>query len=368
MRGREKHRLESRFPPSLFVLYLVILLLMSGIHTGLITMGNEHGWNAVVQTIVPVAYWSLVAVLLTLFTRHQIIKTYDQPMKDLAKAAEKVAHGDFSVYLPPIHTSNRHDYLDLMILDFNKMVAELGSIETMRTDFISNVSHEIKTPLAAIQNYAQLLQKKTLTKEEQDAYITAILSSTRRLSSLVTNILKLNKLESQQITPQFSPYDLCRQLSDCALAFEPVWEEKQIEFDADLEDRATVEADESLMELVWNNLLSNAFKFTEPGGSVTLRQTSEADCITVSVTDTGCGISPEAQKHIFDKFYQGDTSHSTEGNGLGLALALRVLQLSDAKISVNSQEGRGTTFAVQIPVGTKTENIKIEEHHNKYEK
>ena len=368
MRGSKKRRLESRFPPSLFVLYLVILLLMSGIHTGLIIMGNEHEWNAVAQTIIPVAYWSLVAVLLTLFTRHQIIKTYDQPMKDFAKAAEKVAHGDFSVYLPPIHTSNRHDYLDLMILDFNKMVAELGSIETMRTDFISNVSHEIKTPLAAIQNYAQLLQKKTLTKEEKDAYITAILSSTRRLSSLVTNILKLNKLESQQITPQFAPYNLCRQLSDCALAFETVWEEKQIEFDADLEDRATLEADESLMELVWNNLLSNAFKFTEPGGSVTLRQTSEADCITVSVTDTGCGISPEAQKHIFDKFYQGDTSHSTEGNGLGLALTLRVLQLSDAKISVNSQEGRGTTFTVQIPVGTKAENIKIEEQHNKYEK
>lgn len=354
----KRRRLESRFPPSLFVLYLTVLLFMSGIHTGLVTLSNEYHWGPVVQTAIPIFYWSLVAMSLTLFTRHQIIKTYDQPMKELAKAAQKVARGDFSVYLPPIHTSDRHDYLDRMFLDFNKMVAELGSMETMRTDFIANVSHEIKTPLSAIQNYAQLLQNPRLTEEERAAYTEAILSSTRRLSSLVTNILKLNKLESQQITPQFEPYDLCRQLSECALAFEPVWEEKQIEFEAELEDRATVYGDESLMELVWNNLLSNAFKFTEPGGCVTLKQVSEADSITVSVSDTGCGISAETQKHIFDKFYQGDTSHATEGNGLGLALVLRVLQLMDAEISVSSTPGKGTTFTVQIPV-----REKVEEHN-----
>lgn len=350
MKSRNKRRLESRFPPWLFALYLIILLFMSGIHTGLITLINEYKWNPLIQTAIPIIYWSLVAVCLTFFTRRQITKTYDRPMKELAKAADKVAHGDFSVYIPTLHTSNRHDYLDLMFLDFNKMVAELGSLETMRTDFIANVSHEIKTPLAAIQNYAQLLRNPRLTKEEQDAYTTAILSSTQRLSALVTNILKLNKLESQQITPKFESYDLCRQLSDCALAFESVWEEKQIEFEAELEDRATVHADASLMELVWNNLLSNAFKFTEPGGTVTLRQTSDADRIIVSVSDTGCGISQEAKEHIFDKFYQGDTSHATEGNGLGLALALRVLQLIDAKISVDSTEGCGTTFTVELPI------------------
>ena len=356
MKKGDRRRLESRFPPSLFGLYLVTLLLMSGIHIGLVTLINENPhWNTAVQILIPTAYWTLVAVGLTLFTRHQIIKTYDKPMKELARAAGRVARGDFSVYIPPLHTSNRHDYLDLMFLDFNKMVAELGSIETMRTDFIANVSHEIKTPLAAIQNYTQLLQRPDLPPAERDACLSAIQGSTRRLSELITNILKLNKLESQQITPRREPYDLCRQLSDCALAFEPVWEEKGIAFEAELEDRVIIQADASLMELVWNNLLSNAFKFTGPGGAVRLRQTSDGQSVSVVVSDTGCGIPEEARAHIFDKFYQGDTSHAAEGNGLGLSLALRVLQLMDGEISVESAEGRGTAFTVCLPMRAKNE-------------
>ena len=281
-----------------------------------------------------------------------MIQTYDRPMKELARAAGQVAQGDFSVYIPPIHTADRYDYLDRMILDFNQMVAELGSLETMRTDFIANVSHEFKTPLAAIQNYAQLLEQPGLSPKEQRACTAAILGSTRRLSALVTNILKLNKLESQQLKPQPVPYDLCRQLSDCALAFEPVWEEKQIEFDASLEDRTVIQADASLLELVWNNLLSNAFKFTPPGGRVTLTQSCRDGWAVVTVADTGCGISPQAQKHIFDKFYQVDPSHASAGNGLGLALVRRVLERTGGRITVDSAEGRGSAFTVQLPLGT----------------
>ena len=348
----KRSRMDSLFPLSLFFLYLVVLLLMSAVHTGLVTLANEEDWNDLVQISLPILYWAAVAAGLTFFTRKKMIQTYDRPMKELARAAGQVAQGDFSVYIPPIHTADRYDYLDRMILDFNQMVAELGSLETMRTDFIANVSHEFKTPLAAIQNYAQLLEQPGLSPKEQRACTAAILGSTRRLSALVTNILKLNKLESQQLKPQPVPYDLCRQLSDCALAFEPVWEEKQIEFDASLEDRTVIQADASLLELVWNNLLSNAFKFTPPGGRVTLTQSCRDGWAVVTVADTGCGISPQAQKHIFDKFYQADPSHASAGNGLGLALVRRVLERTGGRITVDSAEGRGSAFTVQLPLGT----------------
>ena len=340
---------QSHFPGILCVVYFVSLLLMSGVHMGLVTLINTNGWNDVVAVLIPTVYWALVAVALTLYARWQIKKTYEEPMHRLAKATAKVAQGDFSVYVPPLHTADKLDYLDVMILDFNIMVEELGSIETLKTDFFSNVSHEMKTPLAVIQNYAQLLQKENLTEEERREYADSILQSTRKLSSLITNILKLNKLEKQTIRPAPEQYDLCQQLCGCALQFEDAWEKKDIEFIAELEDRVVIEADPGLLELVWTNLLSNAVKFTPPGGTVTLTQTSNEQEVTVSVSDTGCGMDEKTLRHIYDKFYQGDTSHSTEGNGLGLALVQRILQLSEGTITVKSRVGQGSTFTVRLP-------------------
>ena len=348
---------QSHFPGILCVVYFVSLLLMSGVHMGLVTLINTNGWNDVVAVLIPTVYWALVAVALTLYARWQIKKTYEEPMHRLAKATAKVAQGDFSVYVPPLHTADKLDYLDVMILDFNIMVEELGSIETLKTDFFSNVSHEMKTPLAVIQNYAQLLQKENLTEEERREYADSILQSTRKLSSLITNILKLNKLEKQTIRPAPEQYDLCQQLCGCALQFEDAWEKKDIEFIAELEDRVVIEADPGLLELVWTNLLSNAVKFTPPGGTVTLTQTSNEQEVTVSVSDTGCGMDEKTLRHIYDKFYQGDTSHSTEGNGLGLALVQRILQLSNGTITVKSRVGQGSAFTVRLPAPIHREEI-----------
>lgn len=340
---------SSRFPPLLFSIIFVGTLLASGVHMGLIVLMNTLHWSSLVQTILPMVYWAAVSAGLTLFSVQIIKNTYECPVQMLAEAAQKVANGDFSVFVPAVHSADKVDYLDAMIQDFNKMVAELGSIETLKTDFFSNVSHEIKTPLAVIQNSAALLNDGTLTSAQTE-HLDTIIHASRRLADLIGNLLRLNKLEKQTIQPAPTPYNLCEQLAESALMFENRWEEKGIDFEADIEDQATIEADASLLELVWSNLLSNAIKFTEPGGTVTLRQTSTADEVEISVTDTGCGMTQETIDHIFDKFYQGDTSHSTEGNGLGLALVLRILNMTNGSISVSSKPGEGSIFTVRLPV------------------
>ena len=349
--GKEQRVIkDSLFPVSLFAIYLGVLSLMSGIHQGLVVLINAFDWNEVVQTAIPIVYWGCVAVGLTLFTRKKIKDTYEVPLHMLAEATEQVSNGDFSVYVPTIHTADRLDYLDVMILDFNRMVEELGSVETLKTDFVSNVSHEMKTPISVIKNYAELLQTGKGTEEERQEYARNIEEAAARLSDLISNILRLNKLENQRIDPEIESYDLCGQLEECILHYEELWDEKDLELEVDMEEKAVVQADRSLMEMVWNNLLSNAIKFTEPGGSVSIRQTTSADHVEVAVTDTGCGMSRENVRHIFDKFYQGDTSHSKEGNGLGLALVQRILTLMNGEISVISEEGKGSTFTVRLPV------------------
>ncbi len=339
----------SRFPVSQFVLFFGGVLLASGIHMGLLTLMHKMNASNLVQRAAPILYWAAVSLGLTLLTRRRMRETFEKPVQKLAAATRKVAEGDFSIYVPPLHAADQYDYLDVMILDFNKMVAELGSIETLKTDFFANVSHEIKTPLAVIQNTAQLLKSKNLSPAQQQEYVDTIEKYAHRLTDLITNILKLNKLEKQTIQPKAEPYDLAAQLADCALLFERRWEEKDIDFEADLEDQAMIRADPILLELVWNNLLSNAIKFTPPGGAVALRQTSTPEAIQVTVTDTGCGMSEETMQHIFDKFYQGDTSHATEGNGLGLALVLRILRMTGGSVSVESAPGKGSVFTVRLP-------------------
>ncbi len=274
--------------------------------------------------------------------------TVDRHVKSIVSAAEKLAEGDYSVRIKPLRGINRADGLDEIIECFNKMAKELSGTEALRSDFIANVSHELKTPLAVMQNYASLLQSPDITEEDSLEYAKCISETTNRLAALITNILKLNKLENQQIYPSATTYNLDEQLCECLLAFESIWENKKIEIETDIDGDIKINADRELLSLVWNNLFSNALKFTDNGGKVSVSLKAQDNYAVISVTDTGCGITPEVGKHIFEKFYQGDTSHATQGNGLGLALVHRVVDIIGGDIAVTSAIGVGSTFTVKI--------------------
>lgn len=193
-----------------------------------------------------------------------------------------------------------------------------------------------------------MLQQPGLEENRRIEYAKAVTDGSRRLAEMMTNILKLNRLENQQIYPQTTEYDLGEQLCECLLGFENVWEQSDIQIETDIAEGVTVKADGELLSLVWNNLFSNAFKFTPPGGTVSVSLSATAHHATVKVRDTGCGMSPEVGAHIFEKFYQGDTSHATRGNGLGLALVKRVVDIMRGEIGVESVKGEGSCFTVRI--------------------
>lgn len=333
------------FPVSTFIFTLIFFAVITTIQMKIIGKYIDVSRISKLATVGIFGFWFLASVAFTFFISWQIRKNYKEPLERISDAAKKVAEGDFSVYLRPEHTPDQADCLDVLVQDFNKMVEELGSMETLKTDFFSNVSHEFKTPLAVIYSNAEILQQKVRNIEQQEC-VNNILYSSKRLANLIQNMLKLNKLEKQAIRPVMENYDVCAQLCECAIQFEDDWEKKNLEFEADLEDSAYICADSGLMELVWTNLFSNAVKFTPEGGKITLSQRSEQDRVRISVSDTGCGMSETVKKHIFDKFYQGDESRASLGNGLGLALVKRILELSDGQINVESEIGKGSIFTV----------------------
>lgn len=292
------------------------------------------------------SYVAMMCLIISVVVRWIRYTAYIKPMNKIGQAARKVAAGDFTIRIPSERKDGKKDEMELLIDDFNKMVEELATIETLKGDFISNISHEIKTPLSVIQSYATVLHNGNISEEQRQEYLETILESTRKLSVLITNILRLNKLENQEIV-QDEAYSLDEQLRCCILALEEKFEEKSIEFDADLEE-AIITTDENLLEIVWNNLLTNAIKFTEPGGSVMVKLKVKDGIAIVSVSDSGCGMDEETIGRIFYRFYQGDTSHFREGYGLGLSLVKRIMDLVDGNITVESQLGKGTTFMVTI--------------------
>lgn len=292
-----------------------------------------------------------VILLSFLFTILDVVRrklTTEKMARHITAAAKQIVQGNFDIRIAPVMSWGVDEHYHEIIDCFNKMAQELQSVETLRTDFIANVSHEIKTPLSVLQNYGTLLQAPSLPDEKRLEYAKGITDSSRRMADMITNILKLNRLENQKIFPQTTTFDLGEQLCESLLLYETVWETAQIEIDTELAENITVTADSELLQLVWNNLFSNAFKFTPAGGIVSVSLTEADGYAVVKVGDTGCGMTAEVGAHIFEKFYQGDTSHSVQGNGLGLALVKRVVDILHGEISVESTLGVGTTFTVRI--------------------
>lgn len=294
---------------------------------------------------IPILVFALGSVLLGLVIALFVGKRIIRPVQNLSDAFDELSKGNFDIKIPENESVTE---IREMAQRFNTMVYDLSHIETLRSDFVANVSHEFKTPIAAIEGYATLLQNHALPPEKQDHYIEKILDNSRRLSSLSGNVLILSKLENQETVLDKTEYRLDEQIRKCILMLENKWAVKNIEFDMEL-PRQTYYGSASLLEQVWINLIDNAIKHSPAGSNIHIAICKTSETITVSISDDGDGMTEEVQKHIFEKFYQGDKSRKAEGNGLGLALVKRIVDLCKGDIAVESAPGKGSVFIISLP-------------------
>lgn len=329
---------------------LLTLIIMGGsdvlIFTATIIMDMIAGGESnTVHIIASLAASLIIGTMLAFIVGNMVLK----PLSELIKATKRVMNGDYSVRLEMGWVEKRtiRELRDL-ISDFNEMVEELQNTEMFRNDFISNFSHEFKTPLASIRGFARQLCEGGLTPEQQKEFSKIILDETEYLSVMSHNTLMMTNLENKDIVSDRKDFSLDEQLRSCMLRLEPQWSEKNIEIDmGELED-VRFFWNEQLLAHVWNNLFDNAVKFTPEGGSIRVSCKRGGNTVTVVVADSGCGIPEDALGHIFEKFYQADHSHATKGNGLGLPLAKKIVELCGGEIRAESVPEKGTTFTVEL--------------------
>lgn len=295
---------------------------------------------------IPIILLLLGSILLGTIIALFVGKLMIRPIQNMSDAFDELSKGNFSVKIP---TDEKVAEIREMARRFNDMTYDLSHMETLRSDFVANVSHEFKTPIAAIEGYATLLQNPNLTQEKHDHYVEIILDNSRRLSSLSSNILTLSKLENQEMVVNKREFRLDEQIRRVILLLEGKWSDKNIEFDMDL-PKQMYYGSEALLAQVWSNILDNAIKHSPAGSVIHVNMQAADKRLTVSVADHGDGMTEEVQRHMFEKFYQGDNSRKAEGNGLGLALVKRIVELSHGDMIVKSAQGQGTTFSVILPL------------------
>ena len=341
MQKRRFPRMSMRL---FFTLFIILELLVINACATLI-IGLLAHYFPVLNRMSSAVWLVVVSSILGSAITTLMVKFFFDPLLKLGQALQSVAQGNYDVQLKTHHIFREIRQINE---DFNRMTKELSSTEILKTEFISNVSHEFKTPINAIEGYATLLQDTDPSEQaEQEQYIQKILFNTHRLSKLVGNILLLSKVDNQGIQARVTRFRLDEQIRQCLLALEPKWTEKENDFDVDLEC-VEYTGNESLLMHIWNNLMENAIKYGPQGGLITLRLRQKEGRVCFTIDDEGTGIPPEAQSHIFDRFYQADSSRKSEGNGLGLALVRQILTISNGSISVENLPGKGCRFTVML--------------------
>lgn len=315
----------------------IAAILIFLIHFNLITLNNP----ILILIIFGMVSLIIGTVLSSIVGRRLLV-----PIVEISEASMKVAKGDFSIR---VDEDSRSEEVRQMSKNFNIMTHQLASTEILRNDFISNVSHEFKTPLSAIEGYATLLQSKSMTEEKKEAYTTKIIENTKRLSLLCENILQISRLESKKLNFEEKLFSLDELIREVVILYEKDWSDKNITIDIDL-GTFNFYGSKELIFQIWQNLLENAIKFTDKNGRITITLEQIANELCVSIKDNGIGMNEETRKRVFEKFYQGDTSHKTEGNGLGLALIKKIIDLYNGRIEIVSELGKGSNFLVYLPL------------------
>jgi signal transduction histidine kinase len=325
---------------SCFVSFALITILFLVFYKGNLSIEEEHAMFGRFMFVTLFLCVGLGSSLL-----YFAIRKISDPIIRISNAAKEVAKGDFSIKMD--YKSN--DEIGILAQNFNLMTTELGNMEYLRKDFISSVSHEFKTPIASIQGFTEMLQDKGLSEEQFQSYTNIIIEETKRLSHLSSNMLRLSKLDHQLIPVSTKPFSLDEQIRKTIVLLEEKWSKKNLELDIDLDEIAYI-GDEALIQQIWLNLFENAIKFSTESGTIYIQVKKILNNVVIEIKDQGIGINKIDQARIFEKFFQGDKSHSKEGSGLGLAIVKKIVEIYDGEINFTSEIGHGTSFIVRLPI------------------
>lgn len=349
MQALSKHKLNFLFSFSFFLIQIVSSTFLSVLTLIAISLGWIHNPAPLFMLVIFIIMSIFSGTILTKLVGKHVLK----PIIQLNEAAHLVSQGDFNIQLEEKAFGKE---IRELIRSFNIMTKELSHIETFRNDFVANVSHEFKTPLAVIEGYVTLLQDENLSKQERQNYINLIISSSKRLSTLINNILLISKLENQDIVLDKVNYSLDEQIRNSILSLEKLWSEKMLNWDIEMESISYL-GNKNMVSQIWYNLFSNAIKFSAENGVISVRLYQEGNYAVASIEDYGIGMNQETLDHIFEKFYSMDPMGTHNGNGLGLTLVHRIICLCNGEISVKSKEGEGTTFVVKLPLSSEKAEI-----------